>query len=237
MAIPKHVFNILNQNIDLVFSNRLTAKHLIELAIPCQAHGDDILSINQCLNPYCGKRIKNQRQAYYYLSQFKIDHPYAQVSKPFNSSVIDSEFLHKLVTRSYDRHGFILPFNQNFKEKKKTSDQEFYIFMADILNTDGFKNSGELYQRFIQKFSHKYEVNRDKPRSTKYSVQNKYEMVEGNFYISRKTFNCYLRSFFEQNKTQMSQFKYKILKSPNTKIGYYTRKNRTKKIISSEISK
>ena len=109
--------------------------------------------------------------------------------------------------------------------------------MADILNTDGFKNSGELYQRFIQKFSHKYVVNRDKPRSTKYSVQNKYEMVEGNFYISRNTFNRYLRDFFEQNKTQMSQFKYKILKSPYTKIGYYTRKNRTKKIISSEISK
>ena len=89
MAIPKHVFNILNQNIDLVFSNRLTAKHLIELAIPCQAHGDDILSINQCLNPYCGKRIKNQRQAYYYLSQFKTDHPYAQVSKPFNSDKVE----------------------------------------------------------------------------------------------------------------------------------------------------
>lgn len=51
-------------------------------------------------------------------------------------------------------------------------------------------------------------------------------MVEGNFYISRKTLT--VKRAFEQNKTQMSQFKYKILKSPNTKIGYYTRKNRTK---------
>lgn len=117
MAIPKHVLNILNQNIDLVLSNRLTAKHLIELAIPCQAHGDDILSINQCLNPYCGKRIK-QRQAYYYLNQFKTYHPYAQISEQPNEHFQDLKLVPRLINRHYDKHGLIIPLDQNFKQKE-----------------------------------------------------------------------------------------------------------------------
>jgi len=91
MAIPKHVLNILNQNIDLVLSNRLTAKHLIELATPCPTHGNNTSSIGKSSNPYCGEPI-SQRQAYYYLNQFKTYHPYAQISEQPNEHFQDLNY-------------------------------------------------------------------------------------------------------------------------------------------------
>ena len=232
MAIPKHVFNILNHNIDLVFNKQFKAKYLVELAIPCPAHANDTSSIGECLNPYCGEPI-DQLQAYDYLNQFKTDHPYAQISEQPNEHFQDLKLVPRLINRYYDKYGLIIPLDQSFKQKR-VNDKEFQDFITKILNKDGFKSSGELYHRFIYEFN----FNHWKEFQIQHNaLQSKYGMYRLHPYISRNTFNRYLRDFFEQHKTQMSQFKYKILKSPNTKIGYYTRKNRTKKIISSEISK
>ena len=132
MAIPKHVFNILNHNIDLVFNKQFKAKYLVELAIPCPAHANDTSSIGECLNPYCGEPI-DQLQAYDYLNQFKTDHPYAQISEQPNEHFQDLKLVPRLVNRYYDKHGLIIPLDQNFKQKR-VNDKEFQDFITKILN-------------------------------------------------------------------------------------------------------
>ena len=217
MAIPKNVFNILNNNFDLVFSKRLKPKHLVKLVTLCPAHSADLPLIHKCSYPYCGSTI-TQKQAYYYLDQFKKHYAYIRVTK----YAADAERLNEFRSTYYDKHGFIIPLDQNFREPRKASKDDFYHFMAHILNTDGFKSSGELYQRFINHFNFNqpvYSVDKSKNRSTEKPIL----IVEKQ--ISRNTFNRYLRDFLKNDGDLISQFKYKIIKAPSTKTGYYTEEN------------
>lgn len=216
MAIPKHVFNILNNNCDLVFGKRFKAKYLLELVVPCPAHSDDLSSMYKCPNPYCGPRI-TQRQAYYYLHQFKENHPYIKN----NRYVGDSARLATFLSDYYDEDGFIRPLDQDFREPRKVSKEDFYNFMEYILNTDGFKSSSELYQCFINQFNLLDSESFDKIHGTQESLS----IAMKNKQIHRKTFNRYLRDFFIKHKNLKSQPKYKITKASTTKIGYYTEEN------------
>ena len=219
MAIPKNVFNILNNNFDLVLSKRFKPKHLVELVTLCPAHSADLPLIYKCSYPYCGSPI-TQKQAYYYLDQFKKHYAYIRVAQ----YALDAERLNEFRSIYYDKHGFIKPLDQNFREPRKASEDDFYHFMGHILNTDGFKSSGELYQRFINNFNFNqpvYSVDKSKNRSIEKSIS-----IEVKKRISRNTFNRYLLEFFRKNEKSLSQFKYKIIKAKSTKTGYYTEENK-----------
>lgn len=218
MAIPKNVFNILNNNFDLVLSKRFKPKHLVELVTLCPAHSADLPLIYKCSYPYCGSPI-NQKQAYYYLDQFKKHYAYIRVAR----YAVDAEHLNEFCSTYYDKHGLIKPLDQNFREPRKASEDDFYHFMGHILNTDGFKSSGELYQRFINHFNFNqpvYSVNKNQNTEKPISIEVKKKR------ISRNTFNRYLRDFLRKNKELISQFKYKIIKAKSTKTGYYTEENK-----------
>lgn len=223
MAIPKHVFNILNSNIDLIWSKHFKMKDLVATAKPCAIHNDDISSIYKCKLPFCGPRISD-KQAYYYLSQFRRNHPVLRAM-----DAPDDQSLAKIVNKYYDDEEGTFLFDKNFRHERKVTKEEFFIFMEQVLNTNGFKNSNELYESFLNHFKFNkriYSVN-----STK--VQRKEELISGQaqlykvsvVYISRTTFNRYLKGYYSNQNFKLPQYKYKVMKALSTKIGFYTMPN------------
>ncbi|MDQ8937121.1 hypothetical protein [Acinetobacter rudis] len=221
MAIPKHVFNILNSNMDLVWSNQFKMKHLVERVQPCASHNNNLSLIYKCKRPFCGPSI-TEKQAYYYLSQFRKNHPVIQAMEACND-----QSLAKIINKYYDDG--VPSFDKSFRDERKVTKKEFFLFMEQVLNTSGFKNSNELYKHFTNHFKSNtsiYSVKSNKDQRKEELVNGRAELYKVSVVsISRTTFNRYLKDYYSNESVKLCQYKHKLMKASGTQIGYYTEEN------------